>query len=236
MTGKDSLGGRYPVTYTELAAYDGITIRVVCRLGSCRATQDALARGRPRPERRRVERERAWRVDLVGLRVDDPVGGRLTGTFGHSPLPLETPAGSVGVRYLGNRVPHRGCPSAAGHRQHLRGDGSAQRTSARRHPGRVRQTNAAAPEALGDRDTAAGGAAPLSGLFSAEHGLCGRAVAGHSRAPGKHYASGSARSALPRIGAPTAIQDAREDCIIVGLVATCATRSSTASYSSADDR
>jgi hypothetical protein len=92
------------VTYTELAAYDGITIGAVripgpggprkilsLELGSVRSAAASSARV-----------DGPWTVDLVGQRVDDPVGGSLQGAFGHRPLPLQTPAGSVGVRYFGS--------------------------------------------------------------------------------------------------------------------------------------
>jgi hypothetical protein len=103
LMGKDSLGGQYAATYSELAAYDGLTVGAVripgptgprktlsLELGSVRSGAASTASlGGP------------WKVDLVGQRVDDPAGGRLSGAYGHTPLPLQTPAGSVGVRYLG---------------------------------------------------------------------------------------------------------------------------------------
>jgi hypothetical protein len=120
----DSLGGRYPVVYAELARRPGVTVAAIAVRG---APQQGVRKFSLSAERVRVERgagppavlDGPWEIDLVAQVVDRP---RYASTLGFGPYWLEAPGlrvranccGSVrgtGIRTWAFAIERPGAPS-----------------------------------------------------------------------------------------------------------------------------
>lgn len=100
MAATDSLGNRYPAGYVELSGADGYAVGSV--------TLHKVANG-PRTLFLELTGVRVggarlagnWKVGLVKQLVDSPAPGRLTGSFGFHPLPVNVGGAAFGYSFFG---------------------------------------------------------------------------------------------------------------------------------------